>query len=418
MYGNTDYFTSSSVNINGDVFKAMAFVTDCTSIALVSSSSSSTSTSSSSSSKSCDAFQYFSDTYWNPRGVTFPFGQWDAGNQEWDTIGPFDNIIWLDSDDFFVSWTPSFAPVWVDITIDNITGGSSTFEFNMPFKVGTDPIIRTGIALSNGQTYRYRCDTGGSEPDFLRVENEAGGGNNFSITNIVFNTNCPSSSSSSSRSSSSSSESSSSESSSSSSESSSSESSSSSSVSSSSSSESSSSSSTSAVAASTAWQSAVYPASYFDSGGVADTTWAMRWPAAALSAYGNNVRVELAYVAQTWVCGEIWIGVGAGGPDCWDYASAPSQFLFSGGPSKTINASGIFTDWLSFTIAPATDYVIRFYQSSSDPQVTPYTFFGTGTQLLYSFKQSVNEASSPLDSSGYSGACANREAGIVKIEVF
>ncbi len=181
---------------------------------------------------------------------------------------------------------------------------------------------------------------------------------------------------------------------------------------------SSSSSSTSAVAASTAWQSAVYPASYFDAGGLVDTTWAIRWPAAALSAYGNNVRVELAYIAQSWVCGEIWIGVGAGGPDCWDYASAPSQFLFSGSPSKTINASGIFTDFLPFTIAPATDYVIRFYQSSSTPQNAPYTFFGTGTSLLYSFKQSVNEASSPLDASGYSGACANREAGIVKIEVF
>jgi hypothetical protein len=181
-----------------------------------------------------------------------------------------------------------------------------------------------------------------------------------------------------------------------------------------------SSSSESVAPALIAWQSAVYPASYFDADGANQATWALRFPAAAISNYGNNVRIEMAYVAVPWTVGEVWIGVGAAVPpfDDYDYASPPSQFLFGGSPTQAITAPGIMTDWIPFTIAPATDYVIRVWCSSPSPNDPPFTFFGTGTQVIYNFKIGVNEASSPLDTTGYSGGSANREAAVVKIEVF
>jgi hypothetical protein len=82
-------------------------------------------------------------------------------------------------------WNIGYNPTSVDITLDDITGGSSTFQFIMTFASGSTFIMVDNIPLSNGQTYSFDV-TGGETVEVLYVENKAGGGDVHSITNIVF----------------------------------------------------------------------------------------------------------------------------------------------------------------------------------------------------------------------------------------
>jgi len=75
----------------------------------------------------------------------------------------------------------------MDVTVDDIPGGSSTFAFQLNMTNGSSVSIST-IPLSNGQTYSFDVSSAGDTPTNFVLDNLAGGGNGMSITNIVFYT--------------------------------------------------------------------------------------------------------------------------------------------------------------------------------------------------------------------------------------
>ena len=142
-------------------------------------------------------------------------------------------------------------------------------------------------------------------------------------------------------------------------------------------------------------------------------TWRMTFPSSALLATDENVRIELEHIGTDYIIGEMWIGTRAGAGDQYDYASSPTQMLFSGGASVNVTGTGIWSDWLSFTIAPATDYIIGFWVSS--PQTSPPPGNWASAGALNANKGEVNESASPLDASGFGTGV--RDVAIKTIEV-
>jgi len=84
------------------------------------------------------------------------------------------------------NWRLGYDPVSMDITLDDILGGSSTFEITLVFDNGSDPSV-SSVPLSDGQTYDFDLSAGGDSVNSLSVTNDASG-EFLSITNIVFHT--------------------------------------------------------------------------------------------------------------------------------------------------------------------------------------------------------------------------------------
>jgi hypothetical protein len=143
------------------------------------------------------------------------------------------------------------------------------------------------------------------------------------------------------------------------------------------------------------------------------STWRLTFTSGVLLATGGNVRVELEHIGTDYTIGQMWIGTRAGAGDQYDYASTPTQILFSGGASVNVTETDIWSDWLSFTIAAATDYIIGFWVSSASPAAPPGNFASGGA--LHAQKSEANEPASPLDASGF--GTGTRDVAIKTIEV-
>ena len=121
---------------------------------------------------------FFDNTYWDD-GT--PVATWTG--VKW-TPGVFDSQIILS--DIGV-WAAGYDPVSMDITIDDIQGGSGNFAIEVAMDNGGSP-VDTGVPISDGGTYSMDLSAGGDTPTNINMQNEAGAGNGFSITNIVFYT--------------------------------------------------------------------------------------------------------------------------------------------------------------------------------------------------------------------------------------
>jgi hypothetical protein len=89
---------------------------------------------------------FFDDQYWTPF-----YSTWDAANYEWDSVGGY-IYQFPRTDGVPGDWTAGYTKDYVTFTLDNITGGSDTFDFYFYGGGGSSPITSTGVTVNDGES--------------------------------------------------------------------------------------------------------------------------------------------------------------------------------------------------------------------------------------------------------------------------
>lgn len=124
---------------------------------------------------------WFDNTYWAGSAGGL-FGVWSTDH--WETSGTFAYTIQLDP---VGGWGAGFTGSVMQITLDNITGGSGTFTFKLDSQSGQDVEV-TGISMSDTDTYDFDISAFTGDIVNFRILDEAGGTVPFDCTAINFYT--------------------------------------------------------------------------------------------------------------------------------------------------------------------------------------------------------------------------------------
>lgn len=119
---------------------------------------------------------------------------------------------------------------------------------------------------------------------------------------------------------------------------------------------------------------------------------------------GTQTRFKItAPAGSTVIIGACYIGVQAGSGDPYDFASTPTQLLFSGSAGVTVSAgTTVYSDPVTFTVNGSQNLVCSAYFSGATNLERNDSV--TGWSCYYAF----NNSPGIVDPSGYSGYGTNR----------
>ena len=153
-------------------------------------------------------------------------------------------------------------------------------------------------------------------------------------------------------------------------------------------------------------------------GGNNGYTYVVKITAAGLTLPSGSIsRMRFTFQGGTpegYIVTNAYIGHRAGSGDAYDFATTPTQILFSGGASGNTGVNTTITsDWVNFAYDKTSDLVIAFYGGGGTGADTfKYGDSITGVQSYYKL---ANEAAT-VNKTGYTSAAAGRSFAVTEIE--